>query len=371
VKAADDGDAGQQRIVTRLLTACLLSVGTANVLLGLLVAWTHDQFFDFGVFYDAVAAWSRGGNPYYVPNLNPPYVTLALAPLAWFPKRTAWLIWQAVNATACVQILRICRTEKRWTPLALALLATHASTAAQTQMGQVVWILGLPMTLAWRAWRRGEATKAGVWMGIVMAAKPFLLPCVLPALTDKRWRQTSLVALLVVVGIAGVAVLSLGPTVFEAWLAGRTSAWQSITQPLNASLASFTTTLGAPPLVGPLVGCLLLPVTIYRWPRLTPDLQWLAIVANVLLITPLGWIQYSGWLLPATWIAWTQLKRPLAHVALLLTLVPPFVIVLFDHARVIYPLGMVCWLGAAVFTDTRAGHLGPIDVTPRHVEDAT
>jgi hypothetical protein len=54
-----------------------------------------------------------------------------------------------------------------------------------------------------------------------------------------------------------------------------------------------------------------------------------------------------------------------------LTLVPPFVIVLFDHARVMYPLGMVCWLGAAVFTDTRAGHPGPIDVTPRHVEDAT
>jgi hypothetical protein len=344
-----------QRILTAVLTPCVFSVGVANVLLGLFVASIDDQFFDFGVFYDSVAAWARGGQPYHVPNLNPPYVILALRPLGWFSRRTAWLIWQAANIAALVQGVRICRREKAWTPLVAAVLIAHASTAAQTQMGQIVWLLGLPMTLAWRAWRNGQTTSAGIWLGMVVATKPFLLPCVLPAVIDTQWRRVSLVAILVAAAIGGVSLVGLGPAIFEAWIAGRTSAWASVTQPLNGSLAAFTTAAGAPPIVGPILGCLLLPLLIIRWPRLTRDVQWLALLANVLLITPLGWIQYSAWLLPATWVAWAQLKRPFAYLALALTLVPPVVVVLFDHARVIYPFGMLCWMAAAVLSERRTG----------------
>jgi hypothetical protein len=349
VSSAPTDDDRPHGRATTFLVKCLFTLGVGEILLGLLVAWTYNQFFDFSVFYDAVVAWSRGESPYRVPNLNTPYVTFLLMPLAWFSRRTAWLIWQATSAAACLLTIRLCRQDRRWPgPVAWAVFVAHASTSAQVLMGQVVWVLGVPLALAWRAAMAGRLESAGVWVGICIAAKPFLAPVLAPAIIDRRWRRMSAIALLTAIAIVGIWVVFAGTALFGEWLDRGNSAWGSVPQPLNASPASLASAVGTPPIIGVLAGGLGMVVTLVQWRRLSPEQQWLATLLSALMVTPLCWIQYTALLLPLTWLTWRGLRTDLAVVAIALTTVPPVVVAHFDPWHVIYVLGMVCWLAAVL-----------------------
>jgi hypothetical protein len=224
----------------------------------------------------------------------------------------------------------------------------HASTAAQTLMGQIVWVLAVPLALAWRAAEEGRADRAGIWLGVCLSAKPFLLPLLAPAIVDRRWRRMTAVAVLTLAAIAAITMVFTGTTLFRDWLGGRTSAWASIPQPLNAGPAALAYAIGVPPIAGVLAGGIGVLVTLVRWRHLSPDRRWLAVLLSALLVTPLSWIQYTAWLLPLTWRAWSELREELAVIAIGLTTVPPVLIVVVDRWHVIYALGVICWFAAVV-----------------------
>ena len=207
----------------RLLAALLCAAGLADILLGWRAAWASGEFYDFGVFYDSAAAWWSGASPYRLPNLNPPHVVAFLSPLAWLSKPSAWIIWQIISAVSWLLAIRITTASgRRPDALACALFIAHASTSAQTLMGQLVWVLAVPLALAWRAASAGQTDRAGIWLGVCLSAKPFLLPALAPALVDCRWRRMTVVSLLTALSIGAVTVTFTGTALFRQWLDGRT-----------------------------------------------------------------------------------------------------------------------------------------------------
>jgi hypothetical protein len=325
------------------------AAGIVSVTFGMWSAWYSGHFYDFGVFYESARVWWLGGDPYRVRNLNPPFVVALMSPLGLLPKPLAWTVWQVTNLVALLVTVRICTRETcPLNSMALAVLISHASTLAQTQMGQIAWIVAVPIVLAWRSLRHGAVRSAGLWLGLALAAKPFLLLLLPACLVDSRWRRMLGFALATSAGIAGLTLLIAGAEPFSAWLGGRDSAWHSTSQPLNASLAATTAAAGHPAILGCIIGLGAWIPVLRRWNRLSEDARWLAALGSVLIAAPLGWIQYLSWLLPITWACWTRLQRPLKYLGIGGTLIPPVAIVLFDHGHVAYPTALVCWVAAAV-----------------------
>ncbi len=337
-----------------VLVALVAAAGVVNLAFICGAVWTTQRFFDFDVFYDSAVAWLSGHSPYAVPNLNPPYTIVLMSPLGLLPRREAWLIWQGANLAALAITVRLCtRATRRLTPMAWAVLVAHASTLAQVQMGQVAWMIGMPLALAWSARRQGDANRSGVWLGLAIAAKPSLLLLAPPMLIDRGWRRGFFVALATAGGIVGLTLLVTGPQLFIDWLATGLSAWDSRVQPLNASPAGPAGMAGLRRGTGMIVGAAAWCYTLTRWRHLSLDLQWLAAVANTLLMTPLAWAHYLSWLLPSTWAAWHRLDGRFAWLAIAGTLIPPVAIPILDRWHLVYPLALTCWLLAAVLTRRR------------------
>jgi hypothetical protein len=337
-----------------VLVTLVAAAGLVNLAFICRAVWTTQQFFDFDVFHYSAVAWLSGQSPYAVPNLNPPYTVVLMSPLGLLPRRAAWLIWQGANLAMLAITVRLCtRATRPLTPKAWAILLAHASTLAQVQMGQVAWVLGLPIAFAWSAWRQGDSNKTGVWLGLAIAAKPSLLLLAPPMLVDERWRRVFFIALATAGGIVGLTLLVTGPHLFVDWLATRHSAWDSAVQPLNASAAGAAAMAGLPPGTGFLAGAVAWRYTLARWRHLSPDLQWLAAFASTLLMTPLAWVHYLSWLLPPTWAAWRSMHGRFARLAIIGMLIPPVAIPMLDRWHLLYPIALTCWLLAAVLARRR------------------
>lgn len=324
----------------------LFVVGLYNLLLGIGLVFKTGELFDFGDFYASACGWWQGTDPYVRPNLNPPHASVLIAPLCALAPYPAWFAWQVVNLVAWLAALRLAWRTRR-APLtfgAIAVLVAHGSTSAQVHMGQVAWLLGLPMTLSWLAFRRGAHVRAGLWLGIVLAAKPFLVLAALPALVDRRWRVTWLLASAAAGGIVALGYVSLGGEVYARWAAWSAPAMDLGAHPMNVSLTSLALLLGVSPFVGIALGVAATVAWMPRWRGLTTDRQWMAMLTLLVLSAPLGWLHYTAWALPMLWAAWPTLAPRRRFWALVLVCMPMLVLVVLLETtalRFVYPIGFL------------------------------
>jgi hypothetical protein len=174
-------------------------------------------------------------------NLNPPHFHLALLPLGALPTRAALAGWWAMNFICLSLCLRwIIRETGMWmTPrarqLGLVALLGFTGTATMILTSQLSFLLLIPITLAWIGARRGQWLRCGLWLGIALSVKPFLLLLVPYLLVRRRW---SAVAACFATGALcfAIGLLVFGFDNHLSWYRGLGVAVTWSWLPLNASL---------------------------------------------------------------------------------------------------------------------------------------
>jgi len=311
----------------------LAVVGLAYVLLSLPNASVADS--DFRVFHDSARAWRDGASPYptqLLPNMNPPWFTVLLSPLAALPVDVAFIAWTTLNAGLVAWTLlaiRRARPSVDLGALAFGVFATLPGWYAW-QKGQVTWLLFTLVTQAWLS-----PNRAALWLIPAVMLKP---PLAIAALLLPRR-----IGVTAVVGAVAGSMVMIGLTDVEPWKAwiraGSDAAligWAS-----NASLwgvaarASYGVNgvhLGDLPLVAMagvgFAGVGLAWLTV----RVEGDRRWALALLSSTLLSPLGWVYYlplafaplavvlrwSRWLIPvaAVWLLPRQALLALADLGL-------------------------------------------------------
>jgi alpha-1,2-mannosyltransferase/arabinofuranan 3-O-arabinosyltransferase len=334
-----------------LIPLALIVVGLVISLDALSVFWSQMERRDFGAFYASGRAWNQAADVYSagrtdLPNLNPPsMVALVFAPLARLPLPMAGILWQCLGVAALAfAVLR------GWRELAVdfetvvtalgALLVTVAARYVWLE-GQITWLLMVPSTLAWIAYRRKAPIAAGVWLGLIVAVKPFFA---VTAIALGIPVALTTVAVAAAITAVGVLVTSLTP--WQQWLA--LGSGISVTWPSSASLWTLGTRLvGATP--HDVVAWTSLPLVVAvctfvvalagiaaAFAQDDRDARWTIAIGLALLVSPLGWIYYMPLAWGAVLALWLERQRTLLlSIALVLCCIPMHVnFWAIEHGRV-------------------------------------
>ena len=256
-------------------------------------------------------SWAAG----HLGNLNPPHFQILLAPLAWLPYGQALLAWVAVSlaclVAALVVIVRELGVPFTWTRLAgwgaVTIGLAPFTTVAVTS--EITFVLMLPCALLWRAWRRGEWGRAGVWLGVLASLKLFfLVPLAWLALRGNARAIGAAAAAAAALVACGALVFGLDSyrlwagslgTVGWQWMAMNAS-WPGFVSRVFESGGTIVPVVPVPALVAPLSvagSAVVLGVTVLRV-RQAPrsgrdgDRSLLALLLAALLASPLGWVYY-------------------------------------------------------------------------------
>lgn len=279
---------------------------------------------DFGKFYYSVLAWRDGRSLYslnpasFVPglpepltNLNPPHAMLVVWPFAFLETHIAYVAWMCVNGAGLVYaIVGVCR-DTGWRPTLwqLFVLLAGAPTATWIVTGQLTGVLAVPLFLAWRAWREGRHARAGVWLGVAISVKPFLVLLVLRMALRRNWAGVSTAA------ATAAAMFICGAVVFGVnahgdWLASvRAVSWAGLA--MNASwFGILTRAFNVTPYYVPfaIMPALIVPLWLFGVGLVgtmlvrtsndqSDDCGWGALTLGALLAAPLGWTYYIWWVL--------------------------------------------------------------------------
>lgn len=265
---------------------------------------------DFDTFLRSAKAAVAGRDIYEtgarLPNLNPPFWTLVLLPMASLDLLTGYRLFAAGTLLVMLAAMLWVAREVGLRPwvIAVATVAVLVSSPlyATLALGQVYPLLTFGLVAAWIADRRDRPVLSGVALGLVIAAKPSLLLLGLWPAVRGRWRAAGSVVVsgvaatlvaLVVLGIDATtryADIVLGYEVdghlHNATLVG--GAVRSFTEnPYVAPLALAPWTV---PLATGL-GVALVVATAW-WTRHDPEIGLWALVAAVLLAAPIAWNNY-------------------------------------------------------------------------------
>ena len=255
--------------------------------------------------------WTTG----HLGNLNPPHFQLLLQPLAHLTYREAYVVWTCINTAALLASVVVISRTLGITLTIARVAAWGALIIASVPFTSVAltseWSFGLllPFTLAWRAVRRGQWTRAGAWLGTCISFKLFFLLFVPWLLLRRRWRTLGAAAL-VCAGWTAAGLLAYGPDTYRLWAGslGRIAWWWL---PMNASWhgavsrlldggGEVQAVLSLPWIVGPtsLFGSLLIAAgSVWAALRLERhpegrDAAVLVLLAGAILASPLGWVYY-------------------------------------------------------------------------------
>jgi hypothetical protein len=271
-------------------------------------------------------------------NLNPPHFQILFIPLASLSYAQALLAWVGISAacliTSLVLIVRELGVPLTWKRLAVwgALTIGLAPFTTVAVTSEMTFVLMLPFTLLWRAWRRGEWTSAGAWLGVLVSLKLFFGVFAVWLLMKRRYRalaamSASALGLMVLGGLVfghesyRQWVHSLG-TVGWQWMAMNAS-WPGLVSRVFESGGKIAPVVSWPTVVAPLSlagSAAILVVTLSR-SRSTrhPDSQVLLLLLGAILASPLGWVYYLplayapilGWMGAGTgWNGLRGLRRP-------------------------------------------------------------
>lgn len=254
------------------------------------------------------------GKPLYLWNLNPPHYHLLLLPFTLLSVFPALILWCLLNL-ACFELsLRWIQRELHLTEgqrrFALVGLLAFAGTTAWLLSGHCSLLLMLLVTRMWLEARRESWTRAGVYLGIGMSVKPFLLILLPYLLLRRRWKAAAAaVGMGLACFAAGVAVFGVGNLL--AWHdklgESATWGWQFVNGSLYGLIArTFTANpmgeclLAGPPALVPLLWLLLgvpaglatLAVTWRETSTADVDRSFAILLTAALLLSPLGWVYY-------------------------------------------------------------------------------
>jgi hypothetical protein len=282
---------------------------------------TSVYFGDFGRFYYS-ATQALHGQPMYRPvppsyrasgyelrqrtDLNPPHAHLIFLPLAKLPIRAAWWIWQVAGLLAIGWTCRVVAREldlRLSVPYAGAVtlaLGTNMGMASWWVNGQVTAALSLPLTLAWISARRGRWIASGAWLGRARSVKPILGLLAQYLFWRREWRAVAVAAGMSALAF-GSGLVAFGVDSHFDWIAdlGRVTWFAENT---NASYWGAVARIASPP-DGILIvlGCALIAgsaALAIQSRRTDVDAHWVIVLVAALLMSPLGWLYYTPWLLP-------------------------------------------------------------------------
>jgi hypothetical protein len=282
---------------------------------------------DFTIFYytsrlvrDGLSMYGESPAQYglvwgfdHLGNLNPPQLQLFMMPLAWLSYEHALIAWVALSgcclAASLVVIARALGlgwSMRRALVTGAVVLPLSAFTSVASTC-ELTFVLMLPFTLAWRAWREGRWRSAGAWLGLCASAKIFLLLFLPWLILRRHWTAVrSFVAVLFATVL--IAATAFGVGAYRLWLATLSDVfWWWM--PMNVSWQGFfgRTLEGGPGLMAMLPPVAFVhPVTVAgtaffvalvallalrsRWH--SADRQMMSLFLAALLMSPLGWVYY-------------------------------------------------------------------------------
>lgn len=249
-------------------------------------------------------------------NLNPPHFHLLVLPLALLPLEAAYVVWMAVGLV-CLIVglwLTVCEVGGTWSPgerqLALIALLASVDTTSMIRLGQLTWLLLLPVVLMWRAARQERWWSCGLWLGLLVASKVFFLIFVPYLLLTRRWSALlGAFASCLLWTAAGVAVFGLdsyrnwmsllGASASWGWDMQNAGLWGLLTRSLTANVM-FEPVLMLGPATVKLIwlvlagglGLVMLVVACRDRSQPGLDRAFALLLASALLLSPLGWNYY-------------------------------------------------------------------------------
>lgn len=321
-----------------VVVACVVAMVWLDVLYPPLPVMipTNDMYevhVDFDTFWQSAVALVHGGDIYVTPakltNLNPPLLTVLLAPFAWLDALPAYRIWVVLCLLmvfgSLLAVARELRLRALPTGLAMAAVLASSPLHGTLVLGQIYPVLLVGLVAGWLAERRGHPVLAAVLFGITVALKPSLAPVLLLFAAQRRWVSLRAgVASAVVASLVGVAIC--GPTSGLAWLRIAFSSPVPDTVD-NASLPGLAVRLGVAPVLGLAAGLVVLGGTLVvlgrQRDRVDPagTAVW-AVLAAGLLLSPIAWHNYLMLLWPGALLLITLGRAAAATVMFAVPIVP-------------------------------------------------
>ncbi|MGK9055402.1 glycosyltransferase family 87 protein [Neorhizobium petrolearium] len=308
---------------------------------------------DFGAFVASGRAAASGLDPYGVyppltphvvfpgfeswnPNLNPPVSALLFQAFDLAEPTLSFRVWRwiSIGCYAAAVFLLLRRYTSGSQTLLLGIWAAGLAGFWDTlYLGQIYTPLVLFAVIAWLQLERGNSVLAGIMIGLLVSMKPnFLVWPVLLFLAG--YRLPSLVAAATGALVALIPLAAFGPQIYFDWLRLVASDGDRAIFLTNASFSGLAARAGIP-LLGTIVsGVLLLGLAVWAC-RERPSIIEISSfgLLAALLASPLGWIQYTLFLLPVLLHyrqnVWAFLP------ALLLTIPVPFVLTYFGASAVV------------------------------------
>jgi len=300
------------------------------------------DLWDFGSFVASGRAAGEGLNPYGIypltlrvelpgfeswnPNLNPPISALLFQLFDLAEPHRAFRVWRWISVAfyAVTVLLLVLRFRGPEAPLFALWAFALAGFWDTLFLGQIYLPLVFAAVAAWLMLERGVGLWAGILIGIVVAMKPnFLVWPVLLFLAGHR--RPALTGVAAAGAISAIPLALYGPEVYRQWFELIASDRERALFLTNASFAGLAARAGMP-FLGTVLSLALLgglaAWAFWRRPGVIPASS-LALVA-ALLASPLGWIQYTLFLLPVFLTHWHRLA--MRGVAALLIIPVPFII---------------------------------------------
>ncbi|MDH5798166.1 MAG: DUF2029 domain-containing protein [Paracoccaceae bacterium] len=244
------------------------------------------------------------------PNLNPPASLLIFAPISLIEPHTALQIvwWGSIIAFLAVLIV----LNRLYLPPGGSWLVLWAVSLpgfwGTVMLGQIYVVLLVAAAAAWMLQDRGRLVAAGLLIGAIAAFKTNFLVWPVLLLLAGHWR-TALPAFASFATLSLLPTLFFGPQVYAQWIEMILNDDPSrILWVTNMSVIAYASRIGLPWLGKAMAVAILLGLAWWAWRNRPADRETglIAIIAS-LLASPVAWIHYGLFLLPALFsIRWTR-----------------------------------------------------------------
>ncbi len=276
---------------------------------------------DYGSFVASGRAAREGLDPYGVhpltmyvslpgfegwnPNLNPPISALLFQLFDLVDPQIGFRLWWVVSfgCWAATVIVLLRHHAPNWSRGALLAFLPWAFALAGVWdtlfLGQIYMPLVLAAAGAWVLLDRGKGVAAGVLVGLAAAIKPNLL--VWPALLLLAGhRKPAMAAGAVFAAVSAVPLIVFGPGIYARWIALIAGDGARAGFLTNASLAGLFARAGIPGIAPVVSAALLAGAALWAFLRKPgPERASEVAIAAALLASPLAWVHYTLFLLPA------------------------------------------------------------------------
>jgi arabinofuranan 3-O-arabinosyltransferase len=259
----------------------------------------------------------HGGDIYHtgsiLPNLNPPFLSLLLAPFGLLPVMPSYWLFTALTVVLVTASVLFSARELGlgWAMAWFGVLTMWACSPLHGTLllGQIYGLLLAGLTAAWLAGRRGRPLRSAVLLALVVALKPSLAPLLLVPFVQRR-RPALWTGLGAAAGFSLAGVLMAGPSSALEWLHLATGT-PAPEVDANASLPGVIARLGVTGALGWVVTSVVIVASLW-WVRNRPvpdhgqlpgavgpaDAVLFVVVAGCLLASPIAWLNYSVMLWP-------------------------------------------------------------------------